>query len=102
MQQSLAAVRAQGGAAVIVGNARFGESLTLDPQQFNQGKRLLGTWGGDSVPERDYARYRALIAAGKLDISPLISTRYRLDDINRALDDLEAGKVVRPLIDLAA
>ena len=30
-----------------------------DPRSgvFNQGKSLLGTWGGDSVPDRDYNRF---------------------------------------------
>ena len=28
--------------------------VSLSPAVFNQGKSLLGTWGGDSVPDRDY------------------------------------------------
>lgn len=102
MAQSLAAVRPQGGTAAVVGNARFGETLSFDPQQLNQGKRLLGTWGGDSDPDRDYARYCRLLLAGRLDIAPLLSTPYPLVRINEALDDLEAGRAARPLIDMAA
>ncbi len=102
MQQALAAVRPQGGTAVIVGNAHHGESLVIDPRELNQGKRLLGTWGGDSRPDRDYPRYARLMAAGRLDVSPLFSNSYGLTAINAALDDLEGGRVARPLIDLAA
>ena len=40
--------------------------LELDPKQLNLGKRLLGTWGGDSVPDRDFPRYARLLDAGKL------------------------------------
>src|SRR5262249_40919785 len=40
MRQSLACVRPQGGAAVIVGNAKHGQMLEIDPRELNQGKRL--------------------------------------------------------------
>ena len=59
MRQALSAVRARGGAAVVVGNARHGESMQLDPKELNLGKRLLGTWGGDNLPERDFPRYQS-------------------------------------------
>lgn len=102
MAQALSCVRSQGGAAVIVGNVPYGEQLVLDPRQLNQGKRLLGTWGGDSVPDRDYPRYGELIVSGRLNLQPLLSTPYALEAINQALDDLEAARVARPLIDMAA
>jgi S-(hydroxymethyl)glutathione dehydrogenase / alcohol dehydrogenase len=100
MLQALASVRAQGGAAVIVGNAHFGERLEIDPRQLNQGKKLLGTWGGDSVPDRDYPRYCELIASGRLNLQPMLSPPYALSAINQALDDLEAALVVRPIIEM--
>jgi S-(hydroxymethyl)glutathione dehydrogenase/alcohol dehydrogenase len=101
MRQALASVRAQGGTAVIIGNARHGERLEIDPRELNQGKRLLGTWGGDNVPDRDFPRYCKLITAGRLDLSPLLSGGYGLADVNRALDDLERGVVARPLIEIS-
>jgi len=101
MAAALDSVRQQGGAAVVIGNAPAGQTITLDPKQLNMGKRLLGTWGGDSRPDVDYPRYSRLITSGRLDISPLISRSYSFDKINQALDDLEAGVVSRPLIDFA-
>ena len=98
MLQSVHSVRNQGGAVVIVGNARFGEMLNLDPRQLNMGKKILGTWGGDNNPDRDFRIYSGLIHSGKLDVNPLMSKTYRLSEINSAIDDLESGKVLRPLI----
>jgi S-(hydroxymethyl)glutathione dehydrogenase/alcohol dehydrogenase len=98
MVQALSSVRSQGGVAVIIGNARHGERLELDPRQLNLGKRLLGTWGGDNWPDRDFPRYCKLLRAGKLNLAPMLSEPYRLSEINRALDDLQAGRTVRPLI----
>jgi S-(hydroxymethyl)glutathione dehydrogenase/alcohol dehydrogenase len=100
MRQALAAVRSQGGIAVIVGNAREGESLTLDPKQLNQGKQLRGTWGGDNWPDRDYPRYCKLLQCGKLDLGPILGEPVPLERVNEALEMLERGMVGRPLLQL--
>ncbi len=101
MLQAFSVVRNQGGTAVIVGNAKKGEMLCLDPSWFNQGKRLLGTWGGDNLPDRDFPNYCKLVSSGKLNLKPLFSKVYSLNDVNRAIDDLESGGVIRPLIDMS-
>lgn len=101
MLQALSSVRSQGGAAIIIGNARHGERVDVDPRELNQGKRLLGTWGGDNWPDRDFPRYCRLLASGRLNLEPMLSQPYRLSDINEALNDLEDARVVRPLIDMA-
>ena len=100
MRQALACVRQQGGTAVVIGNAKFGDKLELDPRELNMGKRLLGTWGGDNVPDRDYPRYARLMASGKLDLEPLLTKSYALSEVNAALDDLEQGRAARPLIQM--
>lgn len=100
MQQALQSVRSQGGAVVIIGNAKQGATVTFDPAEFNQGKRLLGTWGGDNLPDRDFPRYLSLLKTGGLKLN-LPTKVYGLNQINGALDDLEKGHVVRPLIDMA-
>jgi S-(hydroxymethyl)glutathione dehydrogenase/alcohol dehydrogenase len=110
MREALQCVRQRGGSAVVIGNARFGETLELDPQQLNQGKRLIGTWGGDCDPDRDFPRFAALMSEGRLDLGPLLEPggetpcspeRYKLTDINSALADLESGKCVRPMIEVS-
>jgi S-(hydroxymethyl)glutathione dehydrogenase/alcohol dehydrogenase len=101
MLMSLHAVRAQGGVAVVIGNAKSGEVIPLDPKQLNMGKQLRGTWGGDTKPDRDFPRYASLMVSGALDLAPLRSRRYALSEINEALDDLEVGRVTRPLIDMS-
>ena len=101
MLQSLSSVRGQGGVAVVVGNARHGQRIDLDPWQLNQGKQLRGTWGGDSIPDRDYPRYCRLLASGKLNLAPMLSRSYRLSEVNDAIDELEGGLAGRPVIDAA-
>jgi S-(hydroxymethyl)glutathione dehydrogenase/alcohol dehydrogenase len=101
MAMALESVRAQGGRAVIAGNARAGEELRIQPGLLNQGKSLLGTWGGDSVPDRDFPKIAALMATRKIDVAPLLVKRYALADINAVLADLKDGRVGRPVIDMS-
>lgn len=101
MDQAVNATRMQGGRAVVIGNARVGLDLSLNPNVFNQGKSLMGTWGGDSVPDRDYPRFGRLLGSGRFPVQNLLS-RYSLTHINTAIDDLEAGRIGRPLIDMFA
>lgn len=101
MDQAINATRQQGGRAVVIGNARYGAELTLNPGVFNQGKSLMGTWGGDSVPDRDYPRYGKLLGGGRFPVRDLLSAPYSLAKATDALADLAAGKVGRPLIDMS-
>jgi S-(hydroxymethyl)glutathione dehydrogenase/alcohol dehydrogenase len=101
MRQALECVRSQGGVAVVIGNAREGETLVLDPRQLNQGKQLRGTWGGDNWPDTDFARYARLLECGKLNVQPLLSSPFQLEQINEALEALEKGAVGRPLIEMS-
>lgn len=98
MQQALSIVRPRGGVAVVVGNARHGETVTVDPRQLNQGKQLRGTWGGDCVPDRDFPRYCQWLVAGRLSLKPLLSRPFALEEINDALHTLEKGTIGRPLV----
>lgn len=100
MRQALACVRPRGGQAIVIGNARFGEALEIDPGELNQGKRLLGTWGGDCEPDRDFEKISRLVVGGQLPLDYLLGKRYSLDEVNEALADLESGSVARPLLDL--
>jgi S-(hydroxymethyl)glutathione dehydrogenase/alcohol dehydrogenase len=101
MEMAVNATRQQGGRAVVIGNARHGATLSLNPSVFNQGKSLMGTWGGDSIPDRDYGRYARLLGAGRFPLDNLLSKPYALEQANQALQDLASGKIGRPLIDMS-
>ena len=102
MCQALEAVRPRGGTVVVIGNARHGEMWELDPKQLNLGKRIFGTWGGDSQPDRDYLRYCDLVMMGSLNLDAFLAPpAYPLNSVNAALIDLELGKLTRPIIDLS-
>ncbi len=101
MEQAANSTRQQGGRAVVIGNAKYGAKLEISPNVFNAGKSFLGTWGGDSYPDRDYGRFGKLIASGRFPAKDLLSKPYSLAEADQALQDLASGKVGRPLIDMS-
>jgi S-(hydroxymethyl)glutathione dehydrogenase / alcohol dehydrogenase len=101
MEQAVNATRQQGGRAVVIGNARHGATLSLNPAVFNQGKSLMGTWGGDSVPDRDYGRFARLLGSQRFPVRNLLSKPYALEHADKALQDLASGTIGRPLIDMS-
>lgn len=102
METAFRTVRDNGGLCILAGNLPHGERISLDPFDLIRGKRILGTWGGGTLPDRDIALYVDLYLAGKLRVEALITHQYRLEDINQAFDDLEHGKVGRALIEMGA
>lgn len=97
---ALACVKPRGGKAVIIGNAHHGQTIAIDPKQLNLGKQLRGTWGGDTDPDRDMPRYCRLLMEHHCDLSPMLTQGYSLEQVNDALDDLESGKALRPLLQI--
>lgn len=98
MEAAFESVREGGGLCVVAGNLRHGRRITVDPFDLIRGKRLVGTWGGESRPDQDIPRYVEMFLDGRLALERLITREYPLEGINEAFDDLERGRVVRPII----
>jgi S-(hydroxymethyl)glutathione dehydrogenase/alcohol dehydrogenase len=98
MEVAFKAVRDCGGLCVLAGNLPPGERISLDPFSLIKGKRIVGTWGGETQPDRDIPRYIELYLQGKLKLDCLITHQYPFEDINCAFNDLEKGRVGRALI----
>ncbi len=101
METAFQSVRDNGGLCVLAGNLPYNERISLDPFDLIKGKRLVGTWGGETQPDRDIPKYADLYLSGKLKLDKLITQPYSLGNINRALEDFENGKIGRALIDMS-
>jgi S-(hydroxymethyl)glutathione dehydrogenase/alcohol dehydrogenase len=88
------------GTAVIAGNLKQNEKISIDPFDLIKGKRLLGSWGGETKPEHDIPLYVEMYLSGKMNLDKMISQEYKLEKINEAFTDLENGNVIRPLINM--
>lgn len=88
----------RGGAVVSVGLPNPAAELRIPALQFaGAGKRLIGSYLGDTVPQRDIPAYLDHWREGRLPVELLHTDTRPLDDINESLDALAAGRVVRRL-----
>ncbi|UCH74982.1 MAG: zinc-binding dehydrogenase [Rhodospirillales bacterium] len=100
IESAFEVVRAGGGLCVFASHPKHGDRISLDPFALISGRQIRGSWGGRSNPDTDIPRFAELYAEGFLPLEKLITRRYKLEEINTALDDLEAGRVGRPLIEI--
>jgi NDMA-dependent alcohol dehydrogenase len=63
---------------------------------FNQA--LLGTVFGSSAPRTQVPNLLRLYKSGQLDVDILVTQEYSLDHTQRGYDDLEAGTIVRGVV----
>ncbi len=94
------AVKDNGGLCVFASHPQEGDVIQLNPFDLICGKQIRGSWGGACQPDIDLPKFFKLYEEGKLPLEKLLGTRYKLDEINQALDDLENRKVTRPLIEI--
>jgi len=100
MEAAYTSVAYGGGLCILAGNVAYGERMCLDPYDLIKGRRIVGTWGGETNPDRDLPLYADMYVKGSLPFGQLVSHDWPLDEINTAFDELEAGRVSRALIRL--
>jgi S-(hydroxymethyl)glutathione dehydrogenase/alcohol dehydrogenase len=91
-------VKKFGGFCVFASHPPYGSKIELDPFDLICGKRIEGSWGGSSKPDRDIPILAELYRRGIMPLEKLLSRTYSLDNINEALEDLESRKIARALI----
>jgi aryl-alcohol dehydrogenase len=80
-------------------------ALGLGPEEYvldaidllQNGKTVLGSVEGDSDPQEMVPRLIAMNSAGDFDVDDLVTT-YPFTEINSAVADVLAGKVVKPVL----
>ncbi|MEW9572723.1 alcohol dehydrogenase catalytic domain-containing protein [Rhodanobacter sp. Si-c] len=88
-----------GGNALQVSGAHGPASLELTDLFWN--KRYLAPLYGGCVPSRDFPRLFEWIADGKLELAALVSHRYPMEALDRAFDDMLAGRSSKGVLRIA-
>jgi len=98
MEDAFSSVKSNGGLCILAGNLPFGQKISIDPFDLIKGKNIIGTWGGETSPEKDTKFYIKKYFSGEMDLRQLITHEYEIEKINEGFADLENGKVGRALI----
>ena len=85
------------GVCCLVGSARKGVEAALEMAQLQHGRMLRGCIQGDAPPQAFFPRLFGEWRAGRLPVERLIGL-YDWRDINLAVADAEAGRVVKPVL----
>ena len=90
---------APGGLAVVVGMAPEDDEVSINALSLPRTEcGIIGSWYGGARPWVDLPKIAALYLSGRLQIDPMISRTYPLEEINVAYDALAAGEVARSII----
>lgn len=89
----------RGGRIVTVGLPNPTEMLSIPAVSLvADGKTLMGSYMGSSIPSRDIPRYIALWRAGRLPVERLLTSISPLSEINTLLDRLADGSAIRQIV----
>lgn len=90
----------RGGTAVVVGVGRMEQKIEFSAFELFYGEKTLkGSMYGSANVRVDFDRLLRLWKAGKLDLEGMISRRIALDEVNDAFRAMQAGEVIRSVID---
>ncbi len=82
----------EGGTAILVGVPE-GEATINALDMLLGAKSLKASIGGSSSPDHDFPEFVRWYKEGLLDLDALVTKRWKLDDINEAVDELRSGNV---------
>lgn len=81
------------GSRILRANLALSKAVAL----VGEGRQLIGSYMGSSVPMRDLPCYVKLYRAGLLPIDHLVTSTLPLDQINEGFDELDSGKQARQI-----
>ncbi len=89
----------RGGRIVTVGLPNPREQFSVPAVSLvAEGKTLIGSYLGSSIPARDIPRYLGLWRAGRLPVERLLSSVSPMSDINLLFDRLASGETIRQIV----
>jgi len=86
------------GSVFLVGGPPAGSKITVDALDIHFRRALLGSHGGDSVPDRDIPRYLGLYMRGRLKLEEMVERVFPLHRINNGIETLREGTTGRCLV----
>jgi aryl-alcohol dehydrogenase len=85
------------GVCGLVGVVPPGTEVSLDMDLIMNGRTIKGVLGGDAIQDQFIPELIELYQQGKFPFDRMI-TYYSFDEINKAVEDMEKGLVIKPVL----
>ena len=86
------------GRTILVGVPKKGDKVCIYTLPLHFGKILTGSHGGESDPSTDIPKYIDLYKKHKINLEHMITRTFDLDDINKAIEAIRKGEIVKCMI----
>ena len=80
------------GRLILVGVPKKDNDIKIHSLPLHFGKTITGSHGGESIPEKDIPRYLNLISQGIANVDNIVSSRYNLKEVNKAIESMKKGE----------
>src|SRR5215203_4219544 len=101
MGQAVEAARMAWGLCTIAGVAERGATLDVVPRLLITGRRVAGSSFGGVKGREGVPRLVERAMAGEIDVTPFLSHRLSLDEVNRGFELMEAQDGIRSMIEFS-
>ena len=89
-----------GGQFVIIGNTKIHEKISINSWDVISGKTLTGAWGKGGTIMNNFEINQKILIDQITNIKKILPKKnYKLPQINKAIDDFQKGKVLRPIVE---
>jgi len=86
------------GKVVICSHTDPSKKFKIHSHDLIKGKKILGSWGGGSKPDKDVSKYTKLFLSKKLKLEKVKYKLFDLNNINLAIKEYRKGKFIKPII----
>ena len=81
-----------------MGVPKIGNNINIFSLPLHFGKTIVGSHGGESNPDSDIPRYINHFIKNKVDPKKIITQRFDLENINKAIDSIKSGDTAGRII----
>lgn len=98
MQQAISAAHPLWGTCCLLGNTAADARISIHPTAVLGGRKILGCTFGGVLGRSELPAYVDLAVNGQLTLSPMITHRLPLEQINHAFDLMHSGESIRSVV----
>ena len=99
MQDAINLVKNLDGRLILNGNAEHGKEIKINPLVFNQGKTIIGSFGGSSDLDVDIYYYCKIFNKIPFNIRDTFSKNYKIQELESAFKEMKSSNFVRGVIE---